>query len=53
MIEPAIAPAPAAKLSLTAGKFAHAGEIRGRDNGKWIFESTFATLKNKTGAQAA
>ncbi len=25
----------------------------GSDNGKWIFESIFAALKNKTAAQAA
>jgi phosphoribosylformylglycinamidine (FGAM) synthase-like amidotransferase family enzyme len=27
--------------------------LLGSDDGKWIFESIFATLKNKTVAQAA
>ena len=49
MTEPDITPELVAKRNRTHGRSFRPGS----DDGKWIFESIFAALKNKTVAQAA
>ena len=63
MIEPTTTPEPVAKLNLSLDGPAHLslvtrperawGPLLGGDDGKWIFESISATLKDRTVAQAA
>jgi len=58
MTAPAIEPRPRhSERRNVAGLMPHPERacepLLGSDDGKWIFESIFATLKNKTVAQAA
>jgi hypothetical protein len=53
MTEPTITPALVAKGILATAPDHACEPLLGSDDGKWIFESIFAALKNKTVAQAA
>ena len=53
MTEPAITPELVAKQGLVTHPERTCETLLGSDEGKWIFESIFAALKNRTVAAAA